>query len=298
MTPPACPAASSRSPWTSSPAPPPRAGVCRLGACCLPGRPGGRAVAAGTAGRRRPAAAARHRPPAGLVPRRASRSLPLLRARLAAEPDPDAKATMAVALGLLAGWRGETGDAARLEALLGDADAVVRWAAAVALARLFPQALPAPAVEELLGWLTGANTAGRRPEVLFTEPEQYAMLVARVVPALRGAGGGGDPQAAGDHAELGGPAAGAEPAATRPPRSARRSGRVPATGQAGAGFAGLAPWPLGLGLPAPHQPTPPATSQPQETAKLEDSRNPGLRAILVAARQGTGKPRRWAPSAR
>jgi len=62
---------------------------------------------------------------------------------------------------------------------------VVRWAAAVALARLFPQAPSEPAVEELLGWLTSATTAGRRPEILFVEPEQYAMLVVRSVPALR-----------------------------------------------------------------------------------------------------------------
>jgi HEAT repeat protein len=117
-------------------------------------------------------------------PRWASSSLPLLRARLAAEPDLDAKATM-VALGLLAGGRGETRDHPRLEQLLGDADAVVRWAAAVALARLFPQAPPEPAVGELLGWLTGMITAPRRPEILFPEPEQYAMLIVESVPALR-----------------------------------------------------------------------------------------------------------------
>jgi hypothetical protein len=118
-------------------------------------------------------------------PRWASSSLPRLRTRLAAEPDPDAKATMLVALGLLAGGRGETSDSPRLRELLGDADAVVRWAAAVALARLFPQAPPEPAVAELFGWLTGVTTAGRRPEILFPEPEQYATLVVRAVPALR-----------------------------------------------------------------------------------------------------------------
>jgi hypothetical protein len=118
-------------------------------------------------------------------PRWASRSLPLLRARLAAESDLDAKATTVVALGLLAGGRGETRDRPRLEQLLGDADAVVRWAAAVALARLFPQAPPEPAVQELLGWLTGVTTAGRHPEILFPEPEQYAMLIVESVPALR-----------------------------------------------------------------------------------------------------------------
>jgi pimeloyl-ACP methyl ester carboxylesterase len=107
-------------------------------------------------------------------PRWASSSLPLLRARLAAEPDLDATATMLVALGLLAGGRGETGDAARLEQLLGDADAVVRWAAAVALARLFPQAPPAPAVTELFGWLTGATTAGRHPMLARTKDRDKA----------------------------------------------------------------------------------------------------------------------------
>jgi HEAT repeats len=118
-------------------------------------------------------------------PRWAPDSLPLLRARLGAEPDPDAKATMVVAVGLLAGGRGETGDSLRLEALLGDADAVVRWAAAVALARLFPQAPPERAVAELLGWLTGVTTAGRRPAIGFPQPEWYAMVVVRAVPALR-----------------------------------------------------------------------------------------------------------------
>jgi hypothetical protein len=118
-------------------------------------------------------------------PRWASNSLPLLRAQLAAEPDPDAKATMVVAVGLLAGGRGETGDRPRLEQLLGDADAVVRWAAVVGLARLFPQAPPERAVAELLGWLTGVTTAARRPAILFPQPEWYATAVVRAVPALR-----------------------------------------------------------------------------------------------------------------
>jgi len=118
-------------------------------------------------------------------PHWAPASLPLLRARLGAEPDLDAKATVVVAVGLLAGGRGETGDRPRLEALLGDADAVVRWAAAVALARLFPQAPPERAVAELLGWLTGVTTAGRRPAIVFPQPEWYAMVVVRAVPALR-----------------------------------------------------------------------------------------------------------------
>jgi hypothetical protein len=118
-------------------------------------------------------------------PRWALVLLPRLRGRLAAEPDPDAKATMLVALGLLAGARGETKDAPRLARLLGDDDAVVRWAAAVALARLFPQAPPEPAVGELLGWLTREATVGRHPHILFPEPQEYALLVLRSVPALR-----------------------------------------------------------------------------------------------------------------
>jgi hypothetical protein len=118
-------------------------------------------------------------------PRWALASLPRLRGRLAAEPDPDAKATMLVALGLLAGAQAQTDDAPRLARLLGDGDAVVRWGAAVALARLFPQAPPEPAVRELLGWLTGRATAGRHPQILFCEPQEYALLVMRSVPALR-----------------------------------------------------------------------------------------------------------------
>jgi hypothetical protein len=92
---------------------------------------------------------------------------------------------MAVALGLLAGARAQTEDAPRLARLLGDDDAVVRWAAAVALARLFPQAPPEPAVQELLGWLTGEVAPARRPKILFCEPQEYALLVLRSVPALR-----------------------------------------------------------------------------------------------------------------
>jgi hypothetical protein len=119
-------------------------------------------------------------------PRWAQMSLPRLRGRLAAEPDPDAKAAMLVALGLLAGARGETGDAPRLARLLGEEDdVVVRWGAAVALARLFPQAPPEPAVRELLGWLTGEVTPGRDLEILFCEPQEYVLLVMRSVPALR-----------------------------------------------------------------------------------------------------------------
>jgi hypothetical protein len=118
-------------------------------------------------------------------PRWAPASLPRLRARLAAEPDPDAKATMAVALGLLAGAQAQTDDASRLNELLVDGDAVVRWGAAVALVRLLPQAPPEPAVRELLGWLTSEAAPERDPEILFCEPQEYALLVVRDVPVLR-----------------------------------------------------------------------------------------------------------------
>ncbi len=109
-------------------------------------------------------------------PRWASRSLPRLRARLVVEPDPDTKATMLVALGLLASAHAQTDDAPRLTRLLGDAEVVVR---------LFPQAPPEPAVRQLLGWLTGEASAGRHPEILFCHPQEYALLVVRSVPALR-----------------------------------------------------------------------------------------------------------------
>ena len=118
-------------------------------------------------------------------PRWAPASLPRLRARLAAEPDPDAKATMAVALGLLAGAQAQTDDAPRLNELLVDGDAVVRWGAAVALVRLFPQAPPEPAIRELLGWLTSEAAPERDPEILFCEPQDYALLVVRGDPDLR-----------------------------------------------------------------------------------------------------------------
>jgi hypothetical protein len=40
-------------------------------------------------------------------------------------------------------------------------------------------------LRERLGWLTGMTTAGRRPAILFPEPERYVLLVVRAVPALR-----------------------------------------------------------------------------------------------------------------
>lgn len=118
-------------------------------------------------------------------PRWAPRSLPLLRERLAAEPDPDTRSTMLIALGLLAGAWGETEDSQLLGGQLEDDDAVVRWAAAVALARLFPQAPPEAAVQELLGWPAGQAKAGRDPQILFPEPEAYTLLVLRDQPVLR-----------------------------------------------------------------------------------------------------------------
>ena len=118
-------------------------------------------------------------------PRWAPMSVPLLRERLAAEPDPDTKATMLIALGLLAGARGETEHGPLLVGQLEDGDAVVRWAAAVALARVFPQALPEAAVQELLGWLTDRVDTGRERRLLFPEPEAYILLVLQDQPVLR-----------------------------------------------------------------------------------------------------------------
>jgi hypothetical protein len=92
---------------------------------------------------------------------------------------------MAVALGLLAGAEAQTDDASRLNELLVDGDAVVRWGAAVALVRLLPQAPPEPAVRELLGWLTSEAAPERDPEILFCDPQDYALLVVRSVPVLR-----------------------------------------------------------------------------------------------------------------
>jgi hypothetical protein len=68
---------------------------------------------------------------------------------------------------------------------LWDGDAVVRWGAAVALVRLLPQAPPEPAVRELLGWLTSEAAPERDPEILFCDPQDYALPVVRSVPVLR-----------------------------------------------------------------------------------------------------------------
>ena len=81
-------------------------------------------------------------------------SLPHLRARLPLETERDTRVTMIVAIGLLAGASGQTSDAPWLSELLAGPDAVLRWAAATALARLAPEHPPEAAVQELLGWLT------------------------------------------------------------------------------------------------------------------------------------------------
>jgi HEAT repeat protein len=81
-------------------------------------------------------------------------SLPRLRARLPLEAERDTRVTMIVAIGLLAGATGQTTDTPWLSQLLAGPDAVLRWAAATALARLVPEHPPEAAVQELLGWLT------------------------------------------------------------------------------------------------------------------------------------------------
>jgi hypothetical protein len=81
-------------------------------------------------------------------------SLPRVRARLHLETQRDTRATMIVAIGLLAGATNDTGDTPWLSQLLAGPDPILRWAAATALARLFSQHPPEPAVQELLGWVT------------------------------------------------------------------------------------------------------------------------------------------------
>jgi hypothetical protein len=81
-------------------------------------------------------------------------SLPRLRARLPLEMERDTRVTMIVAIGLLAGASGHSTDTPWLSELLAGPDAVLRWAAATALARLAPEHPPEAAVQELLGWLT------------------------------------------------------------------------------------------------------------------------------------------------
>jgi HEAT repeat protein len=81
-------------------------------------------------------------------------SLPRLRARLGLEAERDTRATMIVAVGLLAGATGLRSDTPWLLELLVGPDRILRWAAATALARLVPEHPPEPAAQELLGWVT------------------------------------------------------------------------------------------------------------------------------------------------
>jgi hypothetical protein len=113
-------------------------------------------------------------------PQHAAACLPPLRARLGAEPDPNAAATMVVALGLLAGAHGQVADAPVLAELLGAPEPLVRWAAAIALARLLVAAPPEPAVAELLGWATGVIPQPPEAEIPFHDGElgRYALAAA------------------------------------------------------------------------------------------------------------------------
>jgi HEAT repeat protein len=113
-------------------------------------------------------------------PQQASAGLGRLRARLAAEPDSNATATMVVAVGLLAGAHGQVADAPVLAGLLGGPQPLVRWAAAIALARLFVAVPPEPAVAELLGWATGAIPQPPEADIPFHDVElgRYALAAA------------------------------------------------------------------------------------------------------------------------
>ncbi len=98
-------------------------------------------------------------------------SLPRLRARLDLETERDTRATMIVAIGLLAGATGQRSDTPWLSALLAGPDPIVRWAAATALARLAPEHPPEPAVRELLTWLTDQPDAN--PFTLDANPNAF-----------------------------------------------------------------------------------------------------------------------------
>jgi len=113
-------------------------------------------------------------------PQHAAAGLERLRARLAAEHDPNVNATMVVAVGLLAGAHGQVADAPVLAGLLGGPQPLVRWAAAIALARLFVAAPPEPAVAELLGWATGATSQPPEADIPFHDGElgRYALAAA------------------------------------------------------------------------------------------------------------------------
>jgi hypothetical protein len=113
-------------------------------------------------------------------PQHAAAGLGRLRARLGAEPDPNAAATMVVAVGLLAGAHRQAGDVPVLAELLGASEPLVRWAAAIALARLLVEDPPEPAVAELLGWSTGVIPQPVEAEIPFYRGElgRYALAAA------------------------------------------------------------------------------------------------------------------------
>lgn len=117
---------------------------------------------------------------AAWFPQHAAASLRRLRTRLAAEPDPNVKATMVVAVGLLAGAHRQVADAPVLAELLSAPQLLVRWAAAIALARLFVAAPPEPAMVELLGWATGAIPQPPEADLPFHDGElgRYALAAA------------------------------------------------------------------------------------------------------------------------
>jgi hypothetical protein len=113
-------------------------------------------------------------------PGHAAAGLGRLRARLGAEPDPNAAATMVVAVGLLAGAHGQVTDLPLLAELLAAPEPLVRWAAAIALARLLVDDPPEPAVAELLGWATGTIPGPPEAEIPFHRGElgRYALAAA------------------------------------------------------------------------------------------------------------------------
>jgi len=117
---------------------------------------------------------------AAWFPQHAAAGLRRLRTRLAAEPDPNVKATMVVAVGLLAGGYRQVADAPVLAELLGAPQLLVRWAAAIALARLFVAAPPEPAIVELLGWATRAIPQPPEADIPFHDGElgRYALAAA------------------------------------------------------------------------------------------------------------------------
>jgi hypothetical protein len=116
-------------------------------------------------------------------PQHAEASLRRLRTQLAVEPDLDAKATMVVAVGLLAGAHHQTSDAPAFTQLLDASDPVLRWAAAIALTRLFVDDPPERAVQELLPWATGERVQPAGRHIHFDDVDRYT-LSAIVRPGL------------------------------------------------------------------------------------------------------------------